>query len=208
MFQLVGERRLRFGCDDRPVRRQEPLQVAVGQQVNRLTQCLDASGEAVIPFGVEPGVHLRAVEHHIAAKPSSPASCRSRSDMPRTVPGGVGIEVHGRAQAKTSPARKCSVERHGLNGRAHVAGAVDRERVIRLTCNLRKSTGFSNEAFGLRGGDLCSVPFNRRSPLALFAVMVREQDPLDVLHADFRQIVEYCRRQRSIKIAASPSRST
>ncbi len=53
---------------DRPVRGQHPLEVQARQPVHGLAQGADAGGEAVIPFRIEPCVHLCIIEHDIAAE--------------------------------------------------------------------------------------------------------------------------------------------
>src|SRR6185503_16146484 len=121
----------------------------------------------------EPCVHLRTIEHHVAAKGElAPLALQQVCDAA----GAIAARVHANELA-AAPYEgvirpKRTVQRNGCNRRPHVTRAMNRELVSKAYIHLTETRRFL-EQFPLHfwRRDLCPGPFELLCALALLAVM-------------------------------------
>ena len=200
---LLKRRQLRGGVGDRRAvggehrERREALQIA-----GRGGHCVEPLAEAVVPLAVVPGVEHGAVEHEVAGE-CQPAPLAAERATPEQVAHRAGA-VAGRFRAPefaATPRERVHLVEGPVDGdrrdrRPHVARAVDRELVgeLRHECPEGERLleqipfigrhGHLHAAGGRMAGEL-------GVPLALLAVVVRVEHPLDLFDPKFGQGVEH-----------------
>ena len=189
--------------DRRAVRRQHRERCEGLEIARRGGERVDPLAEAVVPLAVEPGVEDGAVEHEVARE-REPAAARSeRVRLPNKKTHRAGA-VAGGFRAPDFPAPPFErihllegpVDGDRLDRWPHVAGAVHGEFVGELW-HCRSERERLLEQFPLVGrrGHLHAAGGNvageLRVPLALLAVVVGVEHPVDLRDADLRQGVEH-----------------
>ena len=184
--------------DRRPVRGQHRERRKGFEIARRGGERVDALAEAVVPLAVEPGVEDGAVEHEVARE-REPAAARSEwARLPQQETHRAGA-VAGGFRAPDLPAPpferihllEGSVDGDRLDRRPHVTGPMhgelvgelwhrraERERLLKQFPFVRRR-GHLYAAGGRVVGELCV-------PLALLAVVVGVEHPVDLSDADLR----------------------
>ncbi len=159
-------------------------------------QGVDSLGEAVVPFAVEPGMELGPGVHDIAGEGQPAFGPFQKVRHPAgAVAAGVEAPELAAAPGEVVHLLERKIELDRLDGRPDVACAVDAVRVPQRGLHLAKLAGpLEERSFRIGGGQLHAGSDLGRGQagrsLALLAMMVREEDPLDAGDADLAEMIE------------------
>ncbi len=183
-------------ADHRTVGGQHQPRTIPGHLGGGIGQRPDSRAEPVVPLRVEPRVQTRALEHQIAGERQPPVTRPQQvGHRPRAVAAGVHAPELSSAPGQGVHALESPVQGHRLHRRTHVTGAVHGERIAQTHLHFAEVGGALKEGpFRLRRGHACSGRSPRgqpRRPLALLAMVVGEQHPLDPPHAQLAQTIQH-----------------
>ena len=158
----------------------------------RSGQVVKPLGETIVPFGVEPVVHPRVAQHHVAAEGQPAVADLQKIGHPAgTVAAGFDAADLAAAPLEQVRLGNVAVQRDRLDRRTHVARAVNRVGIAQLRPHLAEATGLLEQCpLRLRRGHLGAEGLQPGVALALLAMVMREQHPIDPLHADLAQMVQ------------------